>query len=478
MKYSSGIGIALVAALFALPHFCHAASAAESGTVHVPMAMTDGLAVKKAVISSSMHMESEKNFAFSGAQSTAKSTGSTVRAFAGGASQSGISQSTRGSRILSARVTWKPVPNAVKYQVVLLKSADDTPENIALTLDNVFETGVDIPLRQFGSDVDGFYWKVCALDYYGNAIGHFSRPLPIAKSGEINARAPLPTTQFNEMSYSPEYPVYSWIPVAGVKKHIVEVRRESNGAIVRSLGAGEFDVYDSLPFLTPGTYSWRVRGLAMNGEPITEWSEPSKFCVTTPTPFAALGDSITHGGGVMSVPPGYLLYNWETYCRVPIKNLGASGNTTLDLLDRFERDVLPFKPRVLVIMSGVNDYRAQTFGATTVRRLAALRDKCNMYGIIPVFATTTPINPWLMQRAGIEQPPSDWQVHLQYINHWIMEQKYAVDITPDITDSDGNLRSDYTTDGLHPDYYGKKYIGEQIGHYLLNHFMWLTQNIK
>ena len=47
-----------------------------------------------------------------------------------------------------------------------------------------------------------------------------------------------------------------------------------------------------------------------------------------------------------------------------------------------------------------------------------------------------------------------------------------------ITDSDGNLRSDYTTDGLHPDYYGKKYIGEQIGHYLLNHFMWLTQNIK
>ena len=71
MKYSSGIGIALVAALFALPHFCHAASAAESGTVHVPMVITDGLAAKKAVISSSMHMESEKNFAFSGAQSTA-----------------------------------------------------------------------------------------------------------------------------------------------------------------------------------------------------------------------------------------------------------------------------------------------------------------------------------------------------------------------------------------------------------------------
>ena len=43
------------------------------------------------------------------------------------------------------------------------------------------------------------------------------------------------------------------------------------------------------------------------------------------------GDSITHGGGVMSVPPSYPLYNWETYSSVPIKNLGVSGNTTQDI---------------------------------------------------------------------------------------------------------------------------------------------------
>ena len=136
--------------------------------------------------------------------------------------------------------------------------------------------------------------------------------------------------------------------------------------------------------------------------------------------------------------------------------------------------MLPFHPKVLVIMGGVNDYRAGTLGWTTVQHLATLRNKCNTYGIIPVFMTVTPINPSLFSRAGIEQPPFDWQVHQQYINAWIMGQKYAVDVSTMLTDGAGNLRRDYTTDGLHPDYFGKKYIGETIGHYLAQHFPWVT----
>ena len=46
-----------------------------------------------------------------------------------------------------------------------------------------------------------------------------------------------------------------------------------------------------------------------------------------------------------------------------------------------------------------------------------------------------------------------------------------------LTDSLGNLRSNYTTDGLHPDYYGKKYIGEQVGRYLQLHFSWITNTL-
>lgn len=386
----------------------------------------------------------------------------------------GVVPEKRPERIFSMRVTWQPVPRAVKYQVVVLKSAEDTPANIALTLNDVFTTGIDIPLSTFGEGAKDYYWKVCPLDYYGNAIGHFSTPQPFSASGEENPEAPLPTTEYGKMAYTPEYLVYSWIPTAGAHHHQVEVRSETEGGrLLRTLSADDYDVYDSQPFNVRGSYSWRVRAVTDSGEPLTEWSPKSVFSVTSPTPFAALGDSITHGGGVMSLPPGYTIYDWETYSSVPVKNLGLSGNTTQEMLDRFEQDVLPFSPRVLVIMGGVNDFRGTTFGATTVDHLIALRDKCDMYGIIPVFVTPTPIQPSLMSRAGVEQPPSDWQVHQQYINRWIMSQRYAIDITGPLTDAYGNLRADYTTDGLHPDYEGKKYIGETIGNYLASHFAWL-----
>jgi lysophospholipase L1-like esterase len=58
-----------------------------------------------------------------------------------------------------------------------------------------------------------------------------------------------------------------------------------------------------------------------------------------------------------------------------------------------------------------------------------------------------------------------------------MRQQYHVDVATALTDSMGNLRSTYTTDGLHPDYYGKKYIGEQVGRYLAMNFGWLTSKL-
>ena len=215
-----------------------------------------------------------------------------------------------------------------------------------------------------------------------------------------------------------------------------------------------------------------------DGAPLSDWSAKNGFTVTSPTPIAALGDSITHGGGVMSVPPSYPLYNWETYSSVPIKNLGVSGNTTQDMIDRFEHDVLPFSPRILVIMGGVNDYRAGTYGWTVVQHLKALKEKCAAYGIIPVFVTPTPINPSLMiHRAGIEHPTPDWLTHQQFVCAWVKKQPYSVDVASALADERGWLRSDYTTDGLHPDYLAKKSMGEKIGQYLEATFPWVTQSL-
>ena len=386
-------------------------------------------------------------------------------------------------KIRNVQLVWQEIPSAVRYQVVILKSAEDTAANIALTYNQVYTNGLTVDLSSFGAEAAGFYWKVCPLDYNGKPVGnrHFSKPKPITEGGTVNVTAPRPTTQFERMDYMPLYPVYSWIPYGKAKQHEVKVYHVTGQGdkLVRTLQGGEYDVYEDGGYTLPGKYYWQVRSVNSDGTAISDWSEKSYFTVeNAKTPVAALGDSITHGGGAMSVSPGYLLYDWESYCSVPVKNLGYSGNTTEAMLERFERDVLPVSPRVLVVMGGVNDYRLGTFGAQTVANLQAIKEKCDAYGIIVVFLTATPINPPLMiSRAHIDQPPYDWQVHQQYVNDWIKRQQYHVDVASALTDSMGNLRSNYTTDGLHPDYYGKKYIGEQVGRYLQANFAWITNKL-
>ena len=58
-----------------------------------------------------------------------------------------------------------------------------------------------------------------------------------------------------------------------------------------------------------------------------------------------------------------------------------------------------------------------------------------------------------------------------------MEQTYAVDVASALQDANGWLDARYTTDGLHPDDYGKREIGECIGAYLAAHFPWITDHL-
>ena len=51
-----------------------------------------------------------------------------------------------------------------------------------------------------------------------------------------------------------------------------------------------------------------------------------------------------------------------------------------------------------------------------------------------------------------------------------MQQPYHVDVVQELTDENGFLKAEMTTDGLHPDMQGKKIIGEKISEYLLKRF--------
>lgn len=355
------------------------------------------------------------------------------------------------------RITWQLVPYAVKYKVV-------TPEETFVS----YTGGIELALTNPDQNI-----QITALDYDGNVVDGNVQII----TREVNPVAPLTTSEFDKMSFSPEYLVYSWIPTNGADHY--EIQLIQNGNVIREFVTeyhpkdDNFDFYDSDPILEEGNYFWRVRGLSADDTPITAWSakkDGNSFTVKLPVRFCAIGDSITHGGGSISVPPSNILYNWETYCSVPVKNLGKSGDTTGDILDRFDRDVLPFKPEVLFIMAGVNDYRSGILGWTAVTHLKEINEKCKMYGIKPVFITPTPINSRLIRKVKfVEIPPPDWQTHMKYVCDWVRAQENHIDIAELLMDGEGNLRADLSTDGLHPDIEGKEIIGHAVGDWLNNY---------
>ena len=360
-----------------------------------------------------------------------------------------------GEKIL--RLTWDVVPNAVKYKI-------SYENQIAIS----YTHGVEITVQSVNSPV-----KVVALDLSNNVVDNDV----VILSAETNPVSPRTTSEFDKMSAPPIYIVYSWIPTKDADHY--EIQLFKDGEIIRDYETDyhpkddNFDFYDKIPVLEEGEYFWRVRGISASGEVLTDWSEKNpgnSFSVTKPMRFCALGDSITHGGGSISVPPSTVVYNWENYCAIPIKNLGKSGDTTDMMIDRFEEDVLPFSPEILFIMAGVNDYRRDILGWDSVMNLAALKAKCESYGIKPVFITPTPLNPEQIRKVKfVEAPPYDWREHRKYICDWMRKQENCIDISDGLADSNGDLKINLSTDGLHPDAEGKQIIGRAVENWLNNY---------
>ena len=284
---------------------------------------------------------------------------------------------------------------------------------------------------------------------------------------------PVLTAEFEQMDFMQLYPTYSWEPLPLTQFYMVQVVKvgEPRDKIVRKLfnTEGLNRVTDWTPFTEPGEYYWQVRVVNKNHKPLSDWSEKKFFTVTAPVKFAVLGDSISHGGAAY-IPAGQLSCQWQTYCDVPIKNLARSGDTSKQMLDRFDKDVLPFKPQVLLIMAGVNDIRTGLTADAVIENLEALRDKCLANEITPVFCTLTSMNPDIMNSRGIPLTDGDWREAREQINFWIKTTPYFIDAAAGLTDEFGYLRSELTPDGLHPALRGKKIMGETIAAYLRKNF--------
>ena len=382
-------------------------------------------------------------------------------------------------------LVWHSVPNAVCYEVELLAGKPAQEGGTAADKNNHLESTQLIFTNGWQADLQKYanrkfiYWRVRALDIHHQPIGEFSPTEELY----IDASLPWPNRPLlNEYDQMPNfempiYPVYQWIPLHNIERYEVELMIHppaaendtvpTADAAWRKVVDSSTACYDEYARPYAGDYYWRVRGVDKAGNPVGVWSDTAHFVVKQQperVPIAVLGDSITHGGGAVSNSPAALEYSYTTYFDFPCLNLGRSGDTSTMTLQRFEQDVLPFRPKNLLILTGTNSLRASNLQPEIIiNDLDAIRQKCEANDIRPIFLTLMPINPANIQFAFHTPTDKRWATKLQQVNNWIRSQPHFIDLEPYFYDPTHTVMdTKFSIDGLHPDVWGKMLMGEII----------------
>ena len=158
------------------------------------------------------------------------------------------------------------------------------------------------------------------------------------------------------------------------------------------------------------------------------------------------GDSITDGWHLDQYFPG------KGYI-----NRGISGQTTSQMLVRFQQDVVNLKAAVVVVLAGTNDIAGNT-GPISIEDIeanyAALADLARAHGIHLIFSSVTPVNDYTPESQNFYAQRSPAKILA--LNAWLKNYCSAnglvyLDYFSAMVDVRGLLRKDLAADGLHPD---------------------------
>ena len=136
----------------------------------------------------------------------------------------------------------------------------------------------------------------------------------------------------------------------------------------------------------------------------------------------------------------------------PYIGRGISGQTTPQMLVRFNQDVVALKPKVVVILAGTNDIAGNT-GPSTLEmiedNLRSMTEIAKANGIRVVLSSVLPVFDYAW-RPGLEPAPK-----IIALNAWM--KQYAaksgavyLDYHTPMKDARNGLRADLTNDGVHP----------------------------
>ena len=131
---------------------------------------------------------------------------------------------------------------------------------------------------------------------------------------------------------------------------------------------------------------------------------------------------------------------------------GIGGQTTPQILLRFNQDVVALRPQVVHIMAGTNDISGNT-GAVTdeaiVQNIRAMIDIAKTNGINVVLASITPSKQFIA-RPNVDPSPRIAAVNRALVKLAVEKKITYVDYFPALVDSRGGLAEALGNDGLHP----------------------------
>lgn len=373
-------------------------------------------------------------------------------------------------------LSWPQNLNAVRFEVEIFAGVPKGMQAKQPVDDALYRNGyiytnhVMLDMTKLPSD-QPLFWRVKAYDLDGNPVTEYSQPAELEGSLTRTSRnAPVAHHSYNKGNGSILlFPVYSYTGNPGAVKYEVEVTRkypenlsgyEPSKYRIYANVTELTDLYDDMP--RTGTFYWRVRGMDGNGFPVGEWSIPQEIQTPTEEPWevAIFGDSISHGGGHLSFSPADMAYSYESYLDFPSINLSESGNTSAMMVDRFERDVLPFHPKYLLIMGGTNSLRGGVSADSVISDLKEIQAKARENGIIPILLTLPPINPENIQKAFQEPTAENWKEAFAEVNAFIRQEPH-IDVAAPFEDME-ELPTWLALDGLHGDWNMKQMMAQVI----------------
>lgn len=152
-----------------------------------------------------------------------------------------------------------------------------------------------------------------------------------------------------------------------------------------------------------------------------------------------------------SITEGWLQANPNFFKGKPYVNRGISGQTTPQMVLRFQQDVIDLNPKVVVILAGTNDIAGNT-GPITLEQIRdnmlSMVQLAKANGIIPVVSSVLPAYdyPW---RPG-KQPNIKIPKLNEMLRQMCAEQKAPyLDYFEVMADDRNGLPAAYTTDEVH-----------------------------